>query len=110
MTPAEVRMLDNRYALLFIRGECPVMDFKYDILRHPDVRMTADGKTDVYIHGEPWDTGSSIELVYDPELIKAATENAKLIELPENGYVLLSEEDVEKEVATSQLSAVKKEA
>jgi hypothetical protein len=34
--------------------------------------MTADGKTDVYIHGEPWDTGSSIELVYDPELIKAA--------------------------------------
>ena len=72
------------------------MDFKYDILRHPDVRMTADGKTDVYIHGEPWDTGSSIELVYDPELIKAATENAKLIELPETDYVLLSEAEVEK--------------
>ena len=31
MTPDEVRMLDNRYALLFVRGERPVMDFKYDI-------------------------------------------------------------------------------
>ena len=96
MTPDEVRMLDNRYALLFIRGERPVMDFKYDILRHPDVRMTADGKTDVYIHGEPWDTGSSIELVYDPELIKSATENAKLIELTETDYELLSEAEVER--------------
>ena len=108
MTPDEVRMLDNRYALIFIRGERPVMDFKYDILRHPDVRMTADGKTDTYIHGEPWDTGSSIELVYDPELIKAATENAKLIELPESGYVLLSEEDVEKEVAASNFRQQKR--
>ena len=67
-------------------------------MKHPDVRMTADGKTDVYIHGEPWDTGSSIELVYDPELMKAATENAKLIELPETDYVLLSEEEVENEI------------
>ena len=37
MTPDEVRMLDNRYALLFVRGERPVMDFKYDILKHPNV-------------------------------------------------------------------------
>ena len=44
MTPDEVRILDNRYALLFIRGERPVMDFKYDILKHPDVRMTTDGR------------------------------------------------------------------
>lgn len=42
MTPAEVRMLDNRYALLFIRRERPVMDFKYDILKHPSVRLTTD--------------------------------------------------------------------
>ena len=46
MLPEEVRMLDNRYALLFIRGERPVMDFKYEIMRHPDVRMTADGQMD----------------------------------------------------------------
>ena len=43
MTPDEVRMLDNRYALLFIRGERPVMDFKYDIMKHPNVKLTADG-------------------------------------------------------------------
>ena len=52
MTPDEVRMLDNRYALLFIRGERPVMDLKYDIMKHPDVDMTADGKAGIYYHGE----------------------------------------------------------
>ena len=31
-------MLDNRYALLFVRGERPVMDLKYDILKHPNVK------------------------------------------------------------------------
>lgn len=44
LTPDEVRMLDNRYAILFIRGELPVMDLKYDILKHPAVDLTADGK------------------------------------------------------------------
>ena len=34
MTPDEVRLLDNKYALLFIRGERPIMDEKYDILKH----------------------------------------------------------------------------
>ena len=37
LTPDEVRMLDNQYAILFIRGERPVLDFKYDILKHPNV-------------------------------------------------------------------------
>ena len=50
-------MLDNRYALLFIRGERPVMDLKYDILKHPSVRLTTDGQADPYLHGEPWDAG-----------------------------------------------------
>ena len=96
LLPDEVRMLDNRYALLFIRGERPVMDLKYDILKHPDIRLTADGQAEPYIHGEPWDAGSSIEIVYDPELIKAAMESSKLIELPETEYELLSEAEVEK--------------
>lgn len=99
MTPDEVRMLDNRYALLFIRGERPVMDFKYDILKHPDVRLTTDGQAEPYIHGEPWDAGSSIELVYDPDLVREAFDSAQVIELPDSDYVLLSEEDVEKMVA-----------
>ena len=93
MTPDEVRMLDNRYALLFVRGERPVKDLKYDILKHPAVRLTTDGQADPYIHGEPWDAGSSIELVFDPQLIAEAVANSRLIELPESSYELLSEEE-----------------
>ena len=51
LTPDEVRMLDNKYALLFIRGERPVKDLKYDILKHPNVEYTTDGKADNYEHG-----------------------------------------------------------
>ena len=51
MTPDEVRMLDNRYALLFIRGERPVKDLKYNILKHPNAALTTDGKAEAYQHG-----------------------------------------------------------
>lgn len=51
MTPDEVRMLDNRFALLFIRGELPVMDEKYDIHKHPNVGLTVHGKAKPYQHG-----------------------------------------------------------
>lgn len=51
-TPDEVRMLDNRYALLFIRGERAVQDGKYDILRHPNIKLTADGGMPPYVHGQ----------------------------------------------------------
>ena len=98
-------MLDNRYALLFIRGERPVMDLKYDILKHPSVRLTTDGQADPYMHGEPWDAGPSIELVYDPELIRKASKIAQVIELSDTDYVLLSEEDVEKELDKDALQA-----
>ena len=52
MTPDEVRMLDNRYALLFIRGEYAVKDEKYDILKHPNVELTVDGGAPPYLHGQ----------------------------------------------------------
>lgn len=52
MTPDEVRMLDNRYALLFIRGERPVEDLKFDILKHPNIALTTDGGAEPYRHGE----------------------------------------------------------
>lgn len=53
LTPDEVRLLDNRFALLFIRGEPAIQDDKYDILRHPNIRLTADGGAPVYLHGVP---------------------------------------------------------
>lgn len=40
--PDEVRMLDNQYALLFVRGERAMMDRKYDLMKHPNIRMTDD--------------------------------------------------------------------
>ena len=52
MTPDEVRMMDNRYAVLFIRGERPVKDLKYRIMRHPLISETSDGGAPPYIHGE----------------------------------------------------------
>ena len=53
MTPDEVRAMDNRYALLFIRGEKPVRDKKYDIKKHPNYRYTQDGGAKPYIHNPP---------------------------------------------------------
>jgi type IV secretion system protein VirD4 len=91
LTPDEVRMLDNRYALLFIRGERPMMDEKFDILRHPNVRGTTDGKAEPFRHGAVTHTVCAsviLDMEIDPE------------SLPESAsaggyYVLLSEEDVE---------------
>ncbi len=89
LTPDEVRMLDNQYAILFIRGERPVMDFKYDILKHPDVALTADGKADVYRHGEVKDDVATISAMeIDPNKVPEK-------ELLETNYELLSEEDFE---------------
>ena len=43
MTSDEVRLLDNGKCILFIRGERPVVDFKYNLLKHPNIRYTEDG-------------------------------------------------------------------
>ena len=51
LTPDEVRLLNNDYGLLFNRGELPIMDKKYDLLKHPNINETTDGKQKPYIHG-----------------------------------------------------------
>ena len=89
LTPDEVRMLDNRYAILFIRGELPVMDLKYDILKHPNVAYTADGKGGVYQHGEVTKNVATIETLY------VDLDSVPEMELSETTYELLSDEDFE---------------
>ena len=89
LTPDEVRMLDNRYAILFIRGERLVLDFKYDILKHPNVALTADGKAGVYEHGEVKSDVATIELLSFDKYKAPETEVA------ETNYELLSDEDFE---------------
>ena len=50
LTPDEVRRLDNRYAILFIRGAPPVLDLKIDLNKHPAIRYTSLGGGRPYIH------------------------------------------------------------
>ena len=68
LTPDEVRLLDNQYALLFIRGERAVKDFKYDILKHPNIELTADGKAPMYEHGKVESAILSIEVIRERKL------------------------------------------
>jgi type IV secretion system protein VirD4 len=50
LTPDEVRMLDNRYAILLIRGSFPVLDEKYDLMKHPNIHYTTMGGAPPYAH------------------------------------------------------------
>ena len=67
LTPDEVGKLDNRYAILKIRGEDPVMDLKYDLMKHPNVKYTSDGGAPIYVHGEDRRSSGVISLVGDEE-------------------------------------------
>jgi len=92
LTPGEVRKLDNDYALLFIRGESPVIDKKLDILRHPNVAATPDGKGERFVHGKTEGSLGTVELVrnVDPETLLE-------LEMPDAvDYVLYSEQDLQK--------------
>ena len=89
MTPDEVRMLDNRYALLFIRGERPLEDFKYDILKHPNIALTTDGGAEPYRHGE--DLISIAALSIDERLLK----KAGMKPVSDEEYLFFSEEEFE---------------
>ena len=89
MTPDEVRMLDNRYALLFIRGEPPIMDEKFDILKHPNVALTTDGKAKPYQHGGTENAVATLSIVGN------VSADIPDLEETETDYELLSDEDIE---------------
>ena len=91
MTPDEVRLLDNKYALLFIRGERPIIDYKYDILKHPNIDKTEDGKGKPYLHGVAKRVAGKIELSSVVKSLKEETEKQE-----QDKYELLSNEEVEK--------------
>lgn len=50
LQPDEIRKLDNRYAILLLRGEAPMLDDKTDLIAHPNIRMTSDGGAPAYDH------------------------------------------------------------
>lgn len=51
MTPDEIRMLDNKYAILLIRGETPIIDEKFNTFKHKNFKYTEDGGYKPYFHG-----------------------------------------------------------
>ena len=63
MTPDEIRLLDNRYSLLLIRGEPPILDLKYDLNRHPNIRYTTYGSGEPYHHNVASNTAATTEIV-----------------------------------------------
>lgn len=92
LTPDEVRKLDNRYALLFIRGENPIMDFKYDILKHPNVKKTTDGGEKPFIHGKASESIASVLLRYTGNSAEVKEERT----LSETDYEVHTEAELEK--------------
>ena len=91
LTADEVRMLDNEKAILLIRGEKPVIDYKFDIMKHPNVKYTADGEGEFYEHGSTDKATATISLLGLEEI-----KNTKEIkEVEEITYELLSEEEIE---------------
>ena len=96
LTADEVRMLDNNKAILLIRGEKPVIDFKYDILKHPNVKYTADGDGKMYEHGEVTRAIGEIQELTEDEILKL--KDVLIIQDFDDknfNYELLSEEDIE---------------
>ena len=62
LTPDEVRMLDNRKAILFVRGERPMLDDKYDLMRHPNIKLTEDGGAPPYDYTQVKDAQDDLAL------------------------------------------------
>ena len=91
MTPDEVQRLDNKYAILFVRGEHPIIDEKYDIMKHPNVGLTVHGGAAPYEHGTASHAVASVSPEYEPGRFYP------MLEEIESDYVLMSDEDIEEE-------------
>lgn len=94
MTPDEVRLLDNRYALLFIRGERPVKDLKYNIWKHPNVALTEKGGAANYDHGSTDHAIGSITVMKNDPSIPDPVIPEALREALQH-YEVLSEEELQ---------------
>lgn len=93
LTPDEVRMLDNKYALLFIRGERPVQDLKFNLFEHKNANLSGLGKAKPYLHGGTENAIASFQIDY--ENYDIAKEIKEEIDLD---YEILSEEELKKYV------------
>ena len=99
MDAAEIRMLDNGKAMLFIRGERPIIDDKYDLRRHPNAKWLPE------MGGKPYEHGGT-ELSVGEVTVVGISKKKEMLEVnenePEYAYVLLSEQELEAEFCNEQ--------
>lgn len=95
LTPDEVRMLDNNYALLFIRGERPVKDLKFNLKEHFNSMNTPieNSKIKPYIHGGTENSVGTISFNLDN--VKIDTNEIIDLETKDFDIELLSSEEIE---------------
>lgn len=89
LTPDGVRMPDDRYALLFIRGKHPIMDLEYGILKHSNVKLTTDGEKPPYTRGRPTQVVAAFAFNGDIPM------NAASAKVASTSYEPLSDKDLE---------------
>ena len=96
LTQDEIRMLDNDKAIVLIRGEKPIVDSKYNILKHPNVKYTTDGQAKPYEHGKTDRANVSISKLEADEIEKDIVKDIREIkQQKEIKTELLSDEEVE---------------
>ena len=89
LMPDEVRLLDNSDALLFIRGERPVKDKKYDLLGHPNISFSEDGGCDPYMYGEDSLSIASVSF------IKAKDAKPESIKYEKHDFLVYTEDEMQ---------------
>lgn len=93
-TPDEIRRMSNDDALLLFRSEDPVVDRKYDLMKHPNIKLTPDGGAAPYV--TPYDfmqmavsiSPQELETVEPDKIPKETLNNYELIDLEELDYAL----------------------
>ena len=105
-TPDEVRKLDNRKCIIFIRGFNPIIDNKYVPFRHPMFNQTADGKGKPYEHmidkvssiKEPTFTVLSAKSLEYYERMKKKGENVYINEIKYEEFMSLKDNAMERKL------------
>lgn len=88
MTPDEVRTLDNRNCIILIRGENPIIDQKFDLIKHPNIKLTHSGGAFPYVHSPvclyasndldfTFSTLDELEILDEPVSMEEDTENSQ---------------------------------
>ena len=89
LTPGEVGLLDNNYAILFIRGELPIEDHKYNVFKHPNIKHTPLAGGPAYSAG--WDEDQYPSIMLDA----LALERSDVDLISDTEYICLTSEELE---------------